>query len=236
MASDSVNDYDNDDMSIDNDDYYCAAKSSYDDVFGTSSPHVSSPSSDIVQAPVVKSKSDTAARPGTPETELLCTSVETLSSWPPEDNDDDIPSVDSDDIIISDDDTIPDFFFETDEVATTLNDATPKDDMKNQGVDSALAWSALSLLLVTPASASMMKKSSSRKENAKLWELEAGLEDEDDIPELGCVGDATANNEEEGVHPIPIADSYCTQAEEKQCEEMDDLSVKFVTLVSIDRL
>lgn len=81
-------------------------------------------------------------------------------------------------------DTIPDVFA-LNETATSLNVAK-QTDAKNQDVDSALAWSALSFLLGSPAPASVTKKSS-RKGNAKLWDFGVGTEDED-IPDLPCRG------------------------------------------------
>ncbi len=78
-------------------------------------------------------------------------------------------------------DSIPDVFM-MDQTATSLNVAEQAN-TKNKDVDSALAWSALSFLLGSPAPASVARKSS-RKESAKLcWDLGAGAES-DDIPNL----------------------------------------------------
>ncbi len=79
-------------------------------------------------------------------------------------------------------DSIPDIFVSNDP-ATSLNVAEGTN-TKNEDVDSALAWSALSFILGSPAPATVTRKNS-RKESAKLWDFDAG--ECDDIPDLSCV-------------------------------------------------
>ena len=111
-------------------------------------------------------------------------------------------------------DSIPDVFA-LDEPATSLNVAEQANANKNEDVDSALAWSALSFLLGSPAPASVSRKSS-RKQSAKLWDFDVGTECED-IPDLSSSGNASewatsqrlqaqANEEEEEgiLHPPDV--------------------------------
>ena len=86
-------------------------------------------------------------------------------------------------------DPIPDVFLlnELNEAAVSLNVAEGTN-TKNEDVDSALAWSALSFILGSPAPASVTKRSS-RRESAKLWKSDAGAEC-DEIPDLLTTGDA----------------------------------------------
>eukprot|EP00984_Skeletonema_dohrnii_P037300 scaffold39239_cov128-Skeletonema_dohrnii-CCMP3373.AAC.1 len=110
-------------------------------------------------------------------------------------------------------DSIPDVFA-LDETTTSLNVAEQANANKNEDVGSALAWSALSFLLGSPAPASVSRKSS-RKESAKLWDFDVGTEGED-IPDLPSEGNALewatsqrlqaqANQEEEGIlHPPDV--------------------------------
>ena len=78
-------------------------------------------------------------------------------------------------------DSIPDLLA-LDEPATSLNVAEQTNANKNEDVDSALAWSALSFLLGSPAPASVSRKCR-RKQSAKLWDFDVGTEGED-IPDL----------------------------------------------------
>jgi len=133
-------------------------------------------------------------------------------------------------------DTIPDVFA-LNETATSVNVAK-QTDAKNQDVDSALAWSALSFLLGSPAPASVTKKSS-RKGNAKLWDFGVGAEDED-IPNLPSAGDtvewdvspsfpAQTNNEEEGIIAPPVIFKVNSFLQAKKENSGVDLSDTFTT-------
>lgn len=92
----------------------------------------------------------------------------------------------------------------------------------NEDVDSALAWSALSLLLASPAPASVTKKSRRRENNvAKLWEFDEG----EDIPDL-----AVQATDEKGADPVVFRMNSC----DKQEGEGVDLNDTFITASESD--
>lgn len=86
----------------------------------------------------------------------------------------------------------------------------------NEDVDSALAWGALSLLLASPAPASVTKKSRRRENNvAKLWEFDEG----EDIPDL-----AVQATDEKGADPVVFRTNSCDKQEgvDLTASESDD--------------
>ncbi len=89
---------------------------------------------------------------------------------------------------------------------TSDYDSIPDLNLKNnEDVDSALAWSALSLLLASPAPASVTKKSRRKEDNvAKLWEFDEG----EDIPDL-----AVQATDEKGADPVVFRMNSCGKQE-----------------------
>lgn len=141
--------------------------------------------------------------------EQIDENVDSILSISPDHEDDTLGDTTEDNEPSDDEeDSIPDVFV-LDQTATSLNIAE-QTNMKNKDVDSALAWSALSLLLGSPAPASVTRKSN-RKEGAKLWDLDAGAAS-DDIPDLPS---SASEDELECVVPSQQLQSQAQEAEEE---------------------
>lgn len=98
----------------------------------------------------------------------------------------------------------------SDNITSDWDSIPDLDSKNNEDVDSALAWSALSLLLASPAPASITKKSSRREDNvAKLWEFDEG----EDIPDL-----AVEAIDAKGADPVVLTNSCIHAGKQEQVD------------------